>query len=1068
MNEPNPVFTIDQLLSEAQWLRGLARHLVNGDTSLADDAVQETWKSAITSPPKHGATSSRPWLAQVLRNAIRMRGRSDSRRAKREDAISGESSVVPPTDLMHERVELQRTLADRVLALEEPLRKTVLLRYYEDRNATEIAQLMDTLPGTVRSRLKVALDRLRIEMDQHTKGGRSRWMLILGPQVAGPITRDSGTPARLFPWSLKLAAVAFVGVAVLFLLGNPKRDAEPTTRRNARTQRQMASWIAELTPGDQTETASLSGYVRTETGAPVVGAVVSIAPVSKESIDNFKIPRDITSVVTGADGKFSRGDLPAGTYNVVAVAIGFLPEGQANVSVTGPTVLDLRLKQGPTILAAGRIVDVGGGPIEGANVDMRLAVGQSSGVNVPILMRVQSDTNGDFSFVTMAGMHALRAGASGYASRETWLSIRRDSVVEIALTPAARVGGVVLDARTRQPVPGAEVVLTSLVDHGDGTVRERLPIITDEQGLFIFDDVFPGRFRVFARYGTLTGTGVDVTVNPIDHAQIEIVVFPGLSVAGIVMDENDRPVGGASVHFAPMKFVGGQPTLHTTTDVSGNFKIDGVPPSSRYRAQALIGNFTSFANHIVSVSTTNVEGLRLAVERPVIIQGTVKDSFGKPAASMLVTAGSAKNEPGQQSYVGQSVITDVQGSFTLQISAGKIAVRIHDPSRGHVEEDLGLVPAGKTVQTSLALSREGSCSVSGSVLDDEGHGMVGVTLVAQGGSISVSTRSGAKGAFQLSGLKPGHVTLEVRYEEDQGYFGPWNWVTVPLALEVDERKTGVELRLPSRKQISGTVVLADGSPAPGLAVWAYLENDEMRAQTTASRRSLSRDDGSFVIEDLPRGRHTLLAMFPGLPDAELAGVDAGSSHNILKFSAGGSIAGAVVDQAGAPVSDFRFALEPTDSKSPRKERHDLIRSIHDPSGHFEVQHLPLGTYRVTASTVDGLLVKQTVDLNNKGLTDLRLVVNSPTAISGRVVDKDTGTGIQGARGTVSMDTGSISVAADDNGYIRLDKVPRGADMFINMGAPGFQNAFKRIFVPEAGDMTEPVIVKLAREDKRSP
>ena len=71
----------EALLADSDWLRALARRLV-GDVQRSEDAVQDTLLTALgradTSPPSRG------WLAAVLRNVVRQRGRSDVRRADRE------------------------------------------------------------------------------------------------------------------------------------------------------------------------------------------------------------------------------------------------------------------------------------------------------------------------------------------------------------------------------------------------------------------------------------------------------------------------------------------------------------------------------------------------------------------------------------------------------------------------------------------------------------------------------------------------------------------------------------------------------------------------------------------------------------------------------------------------------------------------------------------------------------------------------------------------------------------------------------------------------------------------
>src|SRR3954447_20796056 len=176
--------SLDDLLAHADWLGRLARHLAGPEQS--EDAVQETWLAARRAAPERGR-SPRPWLAEVLRNQIRARWQRDARRRRREEAAALlEADCEAAVDAVYERVELQRTIAERVMALEHPLRTVVLLRYFEGRDSAEIAALLRIPAGTVRWRLKTALDRLRAELNARSgpagDDGRSwRRLVVPGP-----------------------------------------------------------------------------------------------------------------------------------------------------------------------------------------------------------------------------------------------------------------------------------------------------------------------------------------------------------------------------------------------------------------------------------------------------------------------------------------------------------------------------------------------------------------------------------------------------------------------------------------------------------------------------------------------------------------------------------------------------------------------------------------------------------------------------------------------------------------------------------------------------------------------
>ncbi|HEY0713690.1 MAG TPA: sigma-70 family RNA polymerase sigma factor, partial [Polyangia bacterium] len=169
---------IDELLAHSEWLTRLAQKLAG---STAEDVLQETWVAALRAPPAVGPPV-RSWLASVLRNAVRLDWRADSRRGRRDyDFHNLGPDHVEGVDEVYERVALQRFLTERVMALEESLRVVVVLRYVEGLDSSQIAERLGVPAGTVRWRLKRALDQLRIALDSHCNGERNAWVIALAP-----------------------------------------------------------------------------------------------------------------------------------------------------------------------------------------------------------------------------------------------------------------------------------------------------------------------------------------------------------------------------------------------------------------------------------------------------------------------------------------------------------------------------------------------------------------------------------------------------------------------------------------------------------------------------------------------------------------------------------------------------------------------------------------------------------------------------------------------------------------------------------------------------------------------
>src|SRR5262249_25053371 len=84
-------------------------------------------------------------------------------------------------DVLVAEAEVQHRLVEAVLDLPEPYRSTVLYRWFEGLSAQEIAARFDLPVGTVRTRLKRAVARLRERMGIELGGARRAWaLLVLG------------------------------------------------------------------------------------------------------------------------------------------------------------------------------------------------------------------------------------------------------------------------------------------------------------------------------------------------------------------------------------------------------------------------------------------------------------------------------------------------------------------------------------------------------------------------------------------------------------------------------------------------------------------------------------------------------------------------------------------------------------------------------------------------------------------------------------------------------------------------------------------------------------------------
>lgn len=145
---------------------GLARRLL-ADATLAEEVVQEVflrlWDAPDRFDPERGSLRSY-LLAQCHGRAVDLL-RSESSRRTREER-DAQRTAEAGYDLEHEVVDL--AVADRVRAsmseLTEGERRAIELAYLGGYTYREVAELLDEPEGTVKSRIRSGLKKMRADL----------------------------------------------------------------------------------------------------------------------------------------------------------------------------------------------------------------------------------------------------------------------------------------------------------------------------------------------------------------------------------------------------------------------------------------------------------------------------------------------------------------------------------------------------------------------------------------------------------------------------------------------------------------------------------------------------------------------------------------------------------------------------------------------------------------------------------------------------------------------------------------------------------------------------------------
>lgn len=519
----------EELLAHAGWMRALAGALL-ADPDAADDVVQQAWIAAWRRPP---ATDQplEPWLARVVRNFASKRRRGEDRRSQHEArAPSTDPDASPGRTL--EQLELQRELVDAVAQLDEPLRTTLVLRWFEGRTSVEIARLQGAPEGTVRWRLKRGLDELRQRLDKRF-GGRDAWGVAFAP-FAAPWDASTAAPDGAAAVSSSSAAPAATGVV---LVGATMKFAAAALVVCAAS----LWWMSEEPANGGAAVGPRVGAER----APSVTALVD-APAQAQRAE--------------LDTSLERFDANA-------------EAAQTPATDAGASVAPVEVPPG-TIQA--RFVDAVGVPWAGVQVECE--------VN-DALITARSDSDGRVSLEVQLGSPAdqrtalLDAHRRGLGSVRIVSSVRSGGAThlgDIVLVPGAELRGRVVDARG-EPVASARVgLLPAAFELGDPAgVRRRgddefdshPDVWSDADGRFRFEGVAAGSWRVWAHADELRYAWSDVFESApsltLELPEIVLTDFEASDrIAGRVLGPQGEPIAGINVRVG-----------YTAPSIQGSFSV---------------------------------------------------------------------------------------------------------------------------------------------------------------------------------------------------------------------------------------------------------------------------------------------------------------------------------------------------------------------------------------------------------------------------------------------------------------------------------------------------------------
>ncbi len=133
---------------------------------LAQDAMVAIWRRAASYDAVKAKAST--WIFVIARNAWidKLRREKTELAYRNVTVVTDESEDESPGDAA-ERVQTEEQVEAALATLSEEQRQVVRLSFFEDRPHSEIAERLELPLGTVKSRLRLALIKLRAHWEQY-------------------------------------------------------------------------------------------------------------------------------------------------------------------------------------------------------------------------------------------------------------------------------------------------------------------------------------------------------------------------------------------------------------------------------------------------------------------------------------------------------------------------------------------------------------------------------------------------------------------------------------------------------------------------------------------------------------------------------------------------------------------------------------------------------------------------------------------------------------------------------------------------------------------------------------
>lgn len=786
-------------------------------------------------------------------------------------------------------------------------------------------------------------------------------------------------------------------------------------RRKIALSGQNAPLELELIPGGVIELTLLDG----SSGRPVPGAEVALENEDWQS----PIPSELEKKTTDEIGK-------ARWVGLEAVEIGYRVKAKGYAERASDW--DERIKTGPGQLVsrtvelapgqrvAGRVVDERERPVAGARVEVDSTYDASGfgGHYWGSSIRTTSGPDGSFLLNDLSpGWVDLLAQKEGYALAKALRVEVGQTDLQLVLREGALLRGVVLNAQ-RQPAAGASVRL--YFSQRQAGIEGRLQqdsVLSGDDGWWTFEHLEAGTYEVFAQHGqSYSERKKNIQLGWSDQRNdIELILKEGVRVAGRVLDRrSEKGIEGVTLRLQLESSRTYTAEHQSESSSDGAFEFVGVP-SGNYVIRAaevpkeyFSPGWEALAQFIVGREA--VEDLVVHLQPGASVRGKVVLPSGEGTTADLILShddlarlklGNRRDEKSGED--GAFELTGLLPASGYRLFAKKPGYALADSGPFNLKE-------GET-REDLVLQLSAPGRISGTIKDQDGKPVTEDYYVkAQiDGFRTVYSQyehqanPDDSGFYRLEDLPAGIQRIDLIQVTKMGQMSSHSSRQHKDAKVVaGQETTGVDFVIERKKlegYIAGRVVDKQGRGIAGMMVNVHaLRRGAGQPEEGTTGAAVSGPDGRFRIEGLAEGP------FSGYTHPQAAGLyDVFAQGTVPEVVSPADNVEVLVERLGAvsgrvvkkgknePVKSFRAAVF---------VRNYLpeMQPFMDAEGRFSIERVIPGAARLRVEVEGVGVFEKTFEVGDgEHVKDILVEVGEPIGIRGRVVRKEDGQPVEGAK-----------------------------------------------------------------------